>query len=164
MARADVSATIVDAKVQPAAPRGRTAMFHSNSPYGLRLYTLYFTPRREDRQGQAQGAYSPALECGEGPVGMLEVVDQFQSTVRCLHLGYLYPTGRRRDGRLTWATRSAEFFVDLCFNVLVRPTRISPRQSGAAGPCSTLRGCTARPDRRLNILQSAAPTRTGPSP
>jgi len=89
-------------------------MFHSNSPYGLRLYTLYFTPRREDRQGQAQGAYSPALECGEGPVGMLEVVDQFQSTVRCLHLGYLYPTGRRRDGRLTWATRSAEFFVDLC--------------------------------------------------
>ena len=30
----------------------------------------------------------------------------------------------------------SEFFVDLCFNVLVRPTRISPRQSGAAGPCS----------------------------
>ena len=29
-----------------------------------------------------------------------------------------------------------EFFVDLCFNVLVRPTRISPRQPGAAGPRS----------------------------
>ena len=31
--------------------------------------------------------------------------------------------------------------LDLCVNVLllVRPTHISPRQSGAAGPCSTLR-------------------------
>ena len=35
--------------------------------------------------------------------------------------------------------------LDLCVNVLVRPTRISPRQSGAAGPRSTLRGCAARP-------------------
>jgi len=35
--------------------------------------------------------------------------------------------------------------LDLCVDVLVRPTRILPRQSGAAGPCSTLRGCTARP-------------------
>jgi hypothetical protein len=29
--------------------------------------------------------------------------------------------------------------VDLCVNVLVRPTRISPRQSGAARPCSRAR-------------------------
>jgi hypothetical protein len=52
----------------------------------------------------------------------------------------------------------SEFFVDLCVNVLVRPTRISPRQSGAAGPCSTttLRGCTARPDRRLRTAVSSA--------
>ena len=57
--------------------------------------------------------------------------------------------------------RGAEVGLDV-LEVLVRPTRISPRQSGAAGPCSTLRGCTARPDRRLRILQSAAPT--GPSP
>ena len=39
--------------------------------------------------------------------------------------------------------------LDLCVNVLVRPARISPRESGAAGPCSTLQvpfgGCTARP-------------------
>jgi hypothetical protein len=35
--------------------------------------------------------------------------------------------------------------LDLCVNVLVRLTRISPRQSGAAGPRSTLRGCAARP-------------------
>ena len=34
---------------------------------------------------------------------------------------------------------------DLCVNVLVRPMRISPLQSGAARPCSTLQGCTARP-------------------
>jgi hypothetical protein len=50
--------------------------------------------------------------------------------------------------------------LDLCVNVLVRPTRNSPRQSGAARPCvifNTLRGCKARPDRRYdgNVLQSA---------
>ena len=40
--------------------------------------------------------------------------------------------------------------------VLVRPSRISPRQSGAAGTCSILRGCTARPDRRLRTAVSSA--------
>jgi hypothetical protein len=55
-----------------------------------------------------------------------------------------------------------EFFVDLCFNVLVRPTRISPRQSGAAGPRSTLRGCAARPGTSVTYCSPAAPT--GPSP
>ena len=34
--------------------------------------------------------------------------------------------------------------LDVCFNFLVRPARISPRQSGAAGPCSTLRGWACR--------------------
>ena len=32
----------------------------------------------------------------------------------------------------------------------------SPRQSGAAGPCSTLRGCTARPDRRIRTAVSSS--------
>jgi hypothetical protein len=38
--------------------------------------------------------------------------------------------------------------LDLCVNVLVRPTHNSPRQSGAAGPRSTLRPETelARPE------------------
>ena len=52
--------------------------------------------------------------------------------------------------------------LDRCVNVLVRPTRISPRQSGAAGPCSTLRGCTARPGSSVTYCSPAAPT--GPSP
>jgi hypothetical protein len=42
----------------------------------------------------------------------------------------LYPTGRRLMGY-----SQSEFFFNLCVHVLVRPTRISPRQSGAAGPC-----------------------------
>jgi hypothetical protein len=49
----------------------------------------------------------------------------------------------------------SEFFLDLCVNVLVCPTRISPRQSGAAGPCSTLRGCTATARIVGHVLQSA---------
>jgi hypothetical protein len=52
--------------------------------------------------------------------------------------------------------------LDLCVNVLVRPTRISPRQSGAAGPHSTLRGCAARPGLLVTYCSPAAPT--GPSP
>ena len=56
----------------------------------------------------------------------------------------------------------SEFFFDLCVNVLVRPTRISPRQSGAAGPRSTLRGCVARPGSSVAYCSPAAPT--GPSP
>ena len=52
--------------------------------------------------------------------------------------------------------------LDLCVDVLVRPTRILPRQSGAAGPCSTLRGCTARPGSSVTYCSPAAPT--GPSP
>ena len=53
--------------------------------------------------------------------------------------------------------------LDHCVNVLVRPTRISPRQSGAAGPRSTLRGCAARPGSlvtyRLYVLQSSSADR-----
>jgi len=53
------------------------------------------------------------------------------------------PVGDATDSARTTRSRSSSsIFV---FNVLVRPTRSSPRQSGAAGPCSTLRGCTARP-------------------
>jgi hypothetical protein len=69
--------------------------------------------------------------------------DAGPSTVGRCASGTLYPTGRRLDGHMGYS--HSEFFFDLCVNVLVRPTRISPRQSGAAGPCSTLRGCTARP-------------------
>ena len=53
------------------------------------------------------------------------------------------PVGDATDFDMGYS--QSEFFVDLFVNVLVRPTRILPRQSGAAGPCSTLRGCTARP-------------------
>jgi len=41
--------------------------------------------------------------------------------------------------------------LDLCVNVLVRPMRISPRQSGAAGPCTSVvpfGGARQGPDRR----------------
>ena len=55
-----------------------------------------------------------------------------------------------------------EFSTIFVFNVSVRPTRISPRQSGAAGPRSTLRGCAARPGSSVAYCSPAAPT--GPSP
>ena len=57
-----------------------------------------------------------------------------------------------------------EFFFDLCFNVPVRPTRISPRQSGAAGPRSTLRGCAARPGSSSSVTYCSPAAPTGPSP
>jgi len=57
----------------------------------------------------------------------------------------VYEVHVRRGACLRRARRRTPPPHDLCVNVLVRPTRISPRQSGAAGPCSTLRGCTARP-------------------
>ena len=53
-----------------------------------------------------------------------------------------------------------EFSFDLCFNVLVRPTRISPRQSGAAGPRSTLRGTVRGKARFVGyVLQSSSADR-----
>jgi hypothetical protein len=55
-----------------------------------------------------------------------------------------------------------KFSTIFVFNVSVRPTRISPRQSGAAGPRSTLRGCAARPGSSVAYCSPAAPT--GPSP
>ena len=57
----------------------------------------------------------------------------------------VYEVHVRRGACLRRARRRTPPPHDLCVNVLVRPTRISPRQSGAAGPCSTLQGCTARP-------------------
>ena len=56
--------------------------------------------------------------------------------------------------RLSWATRSRR--PPSIFVSTSRPTRISPRQSGAAGPCNILRGCTARPERRLHTAVSSA--------
>jgi hypothetical protein len=54
----------------------------------------------------------------------------------------------------------SELLFNLCVNVLVRPTRISPRQSGAAGPCSTLRipfgGARQGPVCRLRTAVSSA--------
>ena len=49
----------------------------------------------EGREEQAQGGKRPPLECGGGPVGMLEEGDQFRSAVRCLRLT-TSPTGQRR--------------------------------------------------------------------
>ena len=51
---------------------------------------------------------------------------------------------------------------DLCFNQLVRPTRIPPRQSGAARPCSSPSGGARQGPIAGCVLQSAAPA--GPSP
>ena len=79
--------------------------------------------------------------------------------VGCLHLGDLYPVPVRPVGDSTdfgkgYSQPNAT--LGLCVNVLVRPTRISPRQSAsqsgagrsAAGlrTGSTLRGCAARPE------------------
>ena len=86
---------------------------------------------------------------------------------RCQHLSTLslafvlrtpstLRTGRRDETDFVTGYLQSKLTVDLCVNVRVRPTRISPRQSGAAGPCSTLRGCTARPDRRLRTAVSSA--------
>ena len=74
--------------------------------------------------------------------------------------GFPYRSGRDATNFDMGYSRS-EFFVDLCVNVLVRPTRISPRQSGAAGPCSTTQGCTARPGRwlRTAVKQQRRPGR-----
>jgi hypothetical protein len=61
----------------------------------------------------------------------------------------------------------SELFVDLCVNVtLVRPTRISPRQSGRGRRAMYLvpfGGARQGPDAIVGyVLQLAAPT--GPSP
>jgi hypothetical protein len=48
------------------------------------------------------------------------------------------PVGDSTDFAMDYSQPNAT--LDLCVNVLVRPTRISPRLSGAAGPRSTLRG------------------------
>ena len=59
----------------------------------------------------------------------------------------------------TWSTERMDEA-----DVLVRPTRISPRQSGAAGPRSTrpFGGARRGPDRVGYVLQSSAAP-TGPS-
>ena len=62
---------------------------------------------------------------------------------------------------MTWVPHIARLLlVEVLRRSLRTTTRAlhscSPRQSGAAGPCSTLRGCTARPDRRLRTAVSSA--------
>jgi hypothetical protein len=49
--------------------------------------------------------------------------------------------------------------LDLCVNMLVRPTRISPRQSGPQGRVVPFGGARRGPDRRLRILQSSSADR-----
>jgi hypothetical protein len=70
----------------------------------------------------------------------------------------LLPAVARRElaGRLIGAALP----FDLCVDVLVRPTRISPRQSGAAGPCSTL-ASGVRGEARIvgHVLQSSSADR-----
>ena len=59
-----------------------------------------------------------------------------------------------------WQWNSPSIF---CVNMLVRPTHISPRQSGAARPCSTPPG-GARQDMTVGyvVLQSVAPAGSSP--
>ena len=46
-----------------------------------------------------------------------------------------YRSATRRTLARALRYSQTELLFNLCVNVLVRPTRISPRQSGAAGPC-----------------------------
>ena len=64
--------------------------------------------------------------------------------------------GYARGGDFEMGYLQSKLVADLCVDKLVRPTRISPRQSGAARPCSTLEGCEARPDRRLRTAVCSA--------
>ena len=98
------------------------------------------------------------MECDEGPVGMLEVVGRVPVHRRVLALDDLYPTGR--DFAMGYL--QSKLVDDLCVNDIVRPTRIPPRQSGAARPCSTPPGGARQGPIAGYVLQSAAPT--GPSP
>jgi hypothetical protein len=104
------------------------------------------------------------LRGGEGPVGMLggrwAGTSAGPSVVRLAPTPSTLPFGDSTDMGMDYSQPNAT--LDLYVNVLVRPTRISPRQSGAAGPCSTLRGCTARPGLSVTYCSPAAPT--GPSP
>ena len=79
---------------------------------------------------------------------------------QCGTVGLPLPVGDSTDFGKGYS--QPEFSTIFVFNVSVRPTRISPRQSGAAGPRSTLRGCAARPGSSVAYCSPAAPT--GPSP
>jgi hypothetical protein len=68
--------------------------------------------------------------------------------------------------KLNMGNSQSKLTVDLCVNVLVRPTRISPRQSGAAKAVKhPSGGCKARPDRwlRTAICKQRRPGRV-PAP
>ena len=68
----------------------------------------------------------------------------------------------RRHGDFPLGYSQSKLVADLCVDELVRPTRIPPRQSGAARPCSTPPGGARQGPIAGYVLQSAAPT--GPSP
>ena len=67
-----------------------------------------------------------------------------------------------QDGFVEMGYSKSKLICDYCVNELVRPTRIPPRQSGAARPCSTPPGSARQGPIAGYVLQSAAPT--GPSP
>ena len=104
------------------------------------------------------------LRGGEGPVGMHgggagrgRLVHQFGSPE--LPEPSTLPFGDSTD--MGYSQSNA--ILDLYVNILVPPTRISPRQSGAAGPCSKDPSGVHGKARIVGyVLQSAAPT--GPSP
>ena len=89
-----------------------------------------------------------AIRCrlcgGEGPVGVLEEVRGGGPVETPVHQVESYeltapstlPVGDATDSGMDYLQPKAT--LDLYVNVLVRPTRISPRQSGAAGPCTVL--------------------------
>ena len=95
------------------------------------------------------GAYGPVRLRRKSAIGN-HYCRNFAPRLPSRRLRRLFPWNGQADS----CKDKIRFFVDICVNVLVRPTRISPRQSGAAGPCSTLRGCTAL------VLMAAANDRT----
>jgi len=145
----------------PAVARAAAAAARAAAA-GLRLLG------RNGQGASARGITAAAVESGKGPVGMLGgggPARECRSTVRCLHLDHLYPipVGDATEMGYTPSRRPLSIFASTSSTSYA--PRISPRQSGAAGPCkSTLHGGARQgQDRRLRyILQSAAPT--GPSP
>ena len=68
----------------------------------------------------------------------------------------------RRHGDFPLDYSQSKLVADLCVDELVRPTRIPPRQSGAARPCRTPPGGARQGPIGGYVLQSAAPTGLSP--
>jgi hypothetical protein len=90
--------------------------------------------------------------CGRGSIVLSGRTGEFQ----CGTVGLPLPAGGATDFDMGYS--QSEFFVDLCVNVLVRPTRISPRASqGPQGRRVVPFGCARQgPDRRLRTAVSSA--------